>query len=76
MRAGEDATTTIDRADLNVVCPSGVCEASSLYSGSRAPAFSRYETYVRIVVDDLRPPDRCRSTDHRCAAAWIEPDES
>jgi hypothetical protein len=42
----------------------------------RAPAFSRYETYVRIVVDGPAAPDRRRSSVHRCAAARIEPDES
>jgi hypothetical protein len=44
--------------------------------GAGPPAFSRYETYVGIVVDDPAAPDWPRSSAHRCAAAWIESDES
>jgi len=47
----------------------------SLLSG-RASAFSRYGAYVRIVADDPAVPDQCRSSVHRCAAAWFEPAES
>ena len=53
-----------------------VNERRNVPSIDRAPAFSRYELYVRIVVDDPAAPDRRRSSVHHCAAAWIESDES
>jgi hypothetical protein len=50
--------------------------ANALLTNSRAPAFSRYEIYVRILVDDPAALDRRRSNVHCCAAAWMESDES
>jgi hypothetical protein len=42
----------------------------------QGPAFSRYELYGRIVVDDPAAPDRRRSSVRHWPAAWIESDES
>jgi hypothetical protein len=39
----------------------------SAIAEDRAPAFSRYETYVRIAVNDPAVPDRRRSSVHHCA---------
>src|SRR5215204_4804116 len=66
--------------------PTGVPSAPKLVDGERAgvlvsargwpraPAFSRYETYIfGSLWTTRRPPDWRRSSVHRCAAAWIEP---
>jgi len=52
------------------------CTVRDTRISPRASAFSRYGAYVRIVADDPAVPDQCRSSVHRCAAAWFEPAES
>jgi hypothetical protein len=47
----------------------------SLHKG-RAPAFLVMRSMSGSLRTTLRPPDHRRTSVHRCAAAWFEPDES
>jgi hypothetical protein len=69
----EGVTGSNPVAPTNHRCRSGRVFAPGLLhqEPDQGPAVFRYEVYVRIVVDDPAPPDRCRSGAHRCAAAWM-----
>jgi hypothetical protein len=52
MREGQGSQLKFNISGVNKL----VLRCAGLTSGPRAPAFSRYGTYVRIVVDDPAAP--------------------